>query len=982
MPDPGNGSDAFGGPWHQERAGAVFGDAGGGAGDGGADGGADGGGADGGADGGGVEGTDPVGRQPTLRGPVAPHAADTVVPPHPTSMTRPSAIPVDSAAGYPEAFRYRLKNKLLGPPLTTDRLAVERLGRPTALAVLSSDVISSSAYATEEALIPLVQIVGVAAFSLVVPITIAVIVVLAFVTLSYLQVVKVYTKAGGAYVVSRENFGPRIAQIAAMSLLIDYTLTVAVSVAAGVAALTSVFPSLAPETTWISVGLVVLICYANLRGVREAGRVFAVPTYFFVANMAVLIVVGTYRALAGQLVTHSIHVAGAFHVGAPGSGLLYGAGLFVILRSFASGGSALTGTEAISNGVSIFRQPEARNARITMMWMATILGSLVLGMSSLAALTHPAPRISGTPTVIAQIAKYVYGTGALGQTGFVLLQASTMLILVLAANTSFTGFPYLASFAAADSYLPRQLNRRGHRLVFSTGIIALTVVSVLLLIGSQAKVDSLIPLYAIGVFTGFTMAGLGMLRYHLRHRERHWRRGAVINGTAGVLAGIVDAIIIVTKFTEGAWAIVVILPLGFLALLRLHKQYQEEGEVLEVSAAKVTESPLLRRHVVIVLVDDLDMATARAIQYARTLSPDELRAVHFDIDSRATTSLEAEWGRLGLARLPLDVVDTPDRRLGRAALELVADTVADGDTECTVLLPRRGFVWGWQRLLHDRTADKIAGVVSLVPHVSATIVPYNLRGVPGRGVQRSAAARRIADRRMTAERTAAEGRGTERTAAQRTAAEGRAAEGRGAETTDAETPGRSGERAPAREGGGARERREQGEEGEVARLEPPGQEGPDRVPDRVEEDRTARKATERAERAERKEERREERDRKEREREPLSGADLALARRAADTRPIGEVEWRQRVRVAGRVKSVTVQPRAGTSNLEATLADRTGGILLVFQGRPRIPGIEPGARLVAEGMVGAWGRRLAILNPDYELVAERDGDGPLAPPTG
>src|SRR5579863_9335692 len=510
-------------------------------------------------------------------------------PPPPLSMTRPSAMPVDSAAAYPEPLRYRLKNKLLGPPLTTDRLAVERLGRPTALAVLSSDVISSSAYATEEALIPLVQVVGIAAFSLLVPVTIAVIVVLAFVTLSYLEVVKVYTKAGGAYVVARENFGPKIAQIAAISLLIDYTLTVAVSVAAGVAALTSVCPALTPETTWIAVVLVILICYANLRGVQEAGKLFALPTYFFIANMALLIVIGSYRAFAGQLVAHSIHVAGAFHAGLPGSGLFYGAGLFVVLRSFASGGSALTGTEAISNGVSVFRQPESRNARITMVWMATILGSLVLGMSSLAAITHPVPRTSGTPTVIAQIAKYVYGTGALGQTGFVLLQASTMLILVLAANTSFTGFPYLASFAAADSYLPRQLNRRGHRLVFSTGIIALTVVSIALLLITRAAVDSLIPLYAIGVFTGFTMAGFGMLRYHLRTKEPHWRRGAVINGAAGVLSGIVDIIIIVTKFAEGAWAIVVIIPLGFAILLRLHRQYMREEKELEVNLARPAE---------------------------------------------------------------------------------------------------------------------------------------------------------------------------------------------------------------------------------------------------------------------------------------------------------------------------------------------------------------------------------------------------------
>jgi len=838
----------------------------------------------------------------------------------PGAISRPVAIPVDAAAAYPETRRYRLKNKLLGPPLTTERLSVERLGRPTALAVLSSDVISSSAYATEEALIPLVQVIGIAAFSLIVPVTIAVIVVLAFVTLSYLEVVKVYTKAGGAYVVSRENFGPRIAQIAAMSLLVDYTLTVAVSVAAGVAALTSVFSALTPETTWISVALVVGICYANLRGVREAGRVFAVPTYFFVANMAILIVVGAMRAFGGQLTAHSVHVAGAFHIGHAGSGLFYGAGLFVILRSFASGGSALTGTEAISNGVSVFRRPESRNARITMIWMALILGSLVLGMSALAAVTHPVPRISGTPTVIAQIARYVYGHGAVGSTGFVLLQAATMLILVLAANTSFTGFPYLASFAAADSYLPRQLNRRGHRLVFSTGILSLTVVSIVLLIITRAQVDALIPLYAVGVFTGFTMAGFGMLRYHLRTREASWRRRAVINGTAGFLSAVVDVIIIVTKFTEGAWAIVVIIPVGFLVLVRLHHQYTLEEKELEVNVAKASETRPLRRHVVVVLVDVLDLATARAIQYARTLVPDELRAVHFDIDSRATRTLEQEWRRLGL-RLPLDIVDVPDRRLGRAALEVVAETVADGETQCTLLLPRRGFVWGWQRLLHDRTADKIASVVSQVPHVAATIVPYNLTGKVKAGVTPAAIFDRVvAGAPVRARRRVEAAPG----AAGPADLVARPADTAGTVSAVTAPPDDS-DAGPEEPGAAAPAARRPGRQSTAGRAE-----------------------------------------------EHQVEADRALARRSAGTAPIGSVVWRQRVRVAGRVKSVRVQPRGGTSNLECTLADKTGQILLVFQGRPRIPGIEPGARLVAGGMVGSWGRRPAILNPDYELVAERE----------
>ncbi len=797
---------------------------------------------------------------------------------------RPTATPT-AIVDLPETLRYRLKNVLLGPPIASDRQSAERLGKPTALAVLSSDVISSSAYATEQMLIPLIPIVGVAAFSLVVPISVAVIFVLLFVTLSYLEVVKVYTKAGGAYVVARENFGLTVAQVAAMSLLIDYTLTVAVSVAAGVAAITSVEPGLTKDTTWIAIALVCLIAYGNLRGIREAGRTFAVPTYFFIANMVVMLGYGAYKAITGSLHAHSIygHMSGAnpsVAVGHPGSGLLYGATIFLVLKAFASGGSALTGTEAISNGVSIFRRPESRNARITMVCMAVILGSLVLGVSSLAAVTHPIPYVSGTPTVISQIAKFVYGSHGFGNVLYVLLQIGTTLILILAANTSFTGFPFLASFAAEDSYLPRQLTKRGHRLVFSTGIIVLTVVSIVLLLITRARVDKLIPLYAIGVFTGFTMAGAGMAKYHWTHREDHWRRRLGINGTASVLSFVVLVIIIVSKFTEGAWVILVILPLGVLGLLALHRQYADEERQLEQGAAEAAEAPVLTRHTVIVLVDRLDMATARALQYARTLHPDELRAVHFTLDSRVSAELEAEWGRLGLTRLPLDVEECEDRRLTRATLEMAAETVADGQTELTILLPRRGFAAGWHRLLHDGTADEIAAAVGQLAHVNATVVPYQLTGGW------------LSKRR--------EWRRTPVGAAKAGADHGGGPSGR--------ATARAAERASERE--------------------------------------SARASFDRA----------------------------AFGERGAGTIPISDAQWRHRVRVVGRVKSVRVQPRAGTSNLECVLADETGRILLVFQGRRRIPGIQPGARLVVEGMVGDWARRQAILNPDYELIAGPEAD--------
>jgi amino acid transporter len=785
------------------------------------------------------------------------------VPPHATPpeavgrRVAPEALPFTDSFTLPETLRYRVKNAVLGPPIASERQAVERLGKPTALAVLSSDVISSSAYATEQILLPLVKVIGVAAFTLVVPISVAVVAVLFFVTASYLEVVKVYTKAGGAYVVSRENFGLKVAQVAAVALLIDYTLTVAVSVAAGVAALTSVYPSLTSATRWIAVGLVLLIAYGNLRGIREAGRTFAVPTYFFIANMALLIGVGAVKAVLGDLHAHSLHHTGAVSAGSPGRGLLVGASLFVVMKAFASGGSALTGTEAISNGVSVFRQPESRNARITLVIMSLILAALVLGVAVLSALVHPVPYLDGTPTVVAQVASYVYGPGAFAHALYLALQYGTMLILVLAANTSFTGFPFLASFAAEDSYLPRQLTRRGHRLVFSTGIMVLTVASVALLLVTGAHVDSLIPLYAIGVFTGFTMAGAGMVKHHLTHREPNWRRRTIVNGTAAVLSLVVDVIIAAAKFTEGAWVVVVLLPLGVLVLLRLHRQYAGEDSQLETDAAVACEAPVLRRHSVLVLVDRVDLATARAVQYARTLSPDRLRAVHFDIDPHEAAVIEREWSRLGLSRLPLDIIDCPDRRLARAALELASETTRDGDTELTMLLPRRGFAAGWRRLLHDRSADRIAAAVSELPHVNATIVPFQLSGGWRRAAATAVPVPRVARRALSGQRPSAHGAGT-----------------------------------------------------------------------------TA----------------------------PL----------VAGTTSIADAKWRERVRVAGRVKSVSVPTGGATANLECTLVDGGGAILLVFQGRRRIPGVQQGARLVAQGMVGAWEGRLAILNPDYELIAGPD----------
>jgi amino acid transporter len=640
---------------------------------------------------------------------------------------------LESTIEIPETLGYRIKNVLLGPPMVSEQLATERLGSLMAMGVLAPDGISSSAYGTEEMLVELVKYVGVASFALVLPVTFALLLVLIFVTLSYREVVMVYTRAGGSYVVARDNFGPTVAQVAAVALLIDYTVTVAVQIAAGTDALTSAFPTLLhysllslSASVWISVAVVVLMAYGNLRGIREAGRIFAFPTYFFIFALGSVIVTGLVRSLIGNLHQFSIHRPGLYHFGSPGSGLLMGASVLVIMRSFANGGASLTGVEAISNGVSVFKPPEGVRARRVYLLMGVTLGSLVLGTSFLARWTHAAPFILGAPTVISQEAQAAFGSGPAGHTLFYMVQLATLLILYTGGNTSFNGFPFLASFVAGDRFLPRQLTKRGHRLTFSNGIIVLAIVAITLLLVTRANVTALVAVYAIGVFTGFTMAGAGMSKHHWVHRARGWRHKFVINGSASVLSAIVVLILAVAKFKQGAWTVVLLFPILTIALIRLNRQYRAEAQQLDKGAMEATEVPILHRHIVLVFVDRLDLATARAIQYARSLNPDEVRAVHFLLDNAVAQVLRENWGRLMIRRLPLEIRECRDRRLVRAAVDLVAATLADGDTEVSVLLPRRLYSWGWGHLLHDRTADRLAAVVGRLPHANATIVPFQL----------------------------------------------------------------------------------------------------------------------------------------------------------------------------------------------------------------------------------------------------------------
>jgi amino acid transporter len=640
--------------------------------------------------------------------------------------------PENPIADVPDGLGYAVKRRLLGPPLVTGQLSDQRLSRPLALGVLSCDGLSSAAYGTEEILIGLLPFFGLAAFTLVLPMTLVVLAGVALVVLSYREVVSVYTKAGGSYVVARENFGPRVAQVAAVALLIDYVVTVAVQTAAGSAAVVSAFPALAtipvigPKILLvISVAAIGVMCAGNLRGVREAGRIFAVPTYLFAGSVAAVIVTGVTRELVGGL-PHVSTGPGTVSTGTH-SGLIAFGAMYVLARAFANGGSSLTGIEAVSNAVSALRPPEGRHARQILVTQGSIVAFLIAGISWLAHATHATPYTAGFPTVLAQEARLVFGHTAAGQLMFLVLQAGTAAILFTGGNTSFTGFPFLASFVAEDSFLPRWLARRGHRLVFSNGIIVLTALSLTLLVAAGARVPALIPFYAIGVFTGFAMAGFGMARYHHRTREAGWRRRLAINTMGGIYTALVVVLFAVVKFTEGAWLVVALFPVGVYSLIRLNRHYRKEAAVLATPDGSSVQAhpPNYTRRAVLLLIDSYDLAAIAALRYARSLRPSTLRAVHFTLDGARADKLRDQWLQAGTG-IPLDLVDCPDRRLARAAACLAASEAGRPGTQVTVVLPRRSYSPLAGRLLHDHTADKIARVVSRVPGAAATIIPFDV----------------------------------------------------------------------------------------------------------------------------------------------------------------------------------------------------------------------------------------------------------------
>ncbi len=606
----------------------------------------------------------------------------------------------------------RYKDLLLGPPLATSRLVRERLRKVVALAVFSSDAISSTAYGTEQIMLVLVA-AGAVATRLAFPVALAIGALLTILILSYRQTITAYPSAGGAYVVSKDNFGPRWALVAGSALLIDYVLTVAVSVTSGVAALTTALPSLQRLVVPLSLAAIGLIMWANLRGVREAGRIFAVPTYLFVGSCAVMLLVGLARLAAGHL---DPVPAGAT---APLPPATASVGVLLILHAFAAGCTALTGVEAISNGVPAFRPPEARNARRTLVAMGMILGSLFVGVSFLAVRVGVRPYEGGNPTLIGQLARWVLGASVAGHAFFYLFQAATLAILVLAANTSFADFPRLVSFAAADAFLPRRFTKRGQRLVFSDGVLALSVAAVAVTLAFRADYNRMLPLYAIGVFTSFTFSQAGMTRRHLRLREPGWRYGIVVNGTGALVTFLVLLDIIGTKFAAGAWMVLLALPVLVLLLDRTNRAYARERRELAVEAPELLPPPK-PRHEVLVLVDGLDRAVLHALQYARQLNPLSVTALHVAADPGAADQLTRLWAGLPPA-VPLEVVHCPNRDLVDCATEAVARRVRP-DTEVTVLLPRHGDQGRFGRLLHDQTGRDLFAALNRLPGVNVAIV--------------------------------------------------------------------------------------------------------------------------------------------------------------------------------------------------------------------------------------------------------------------
>lgn len=642
--------------------------------------------------------------------------------------------------------KLNLGRMLVGAPLQTKDLIHQAISKPVGLAVFASDALSSTAYATEEILIILAMAAGITwaggggIFGLSIPIAIAIAILLVIVTLSYRQTIHAYPGGGGAYIVARDNLGEVPALVAGAALLTDYVLTVAVSISSGVAQITSAIPGLLPYKVYIAVGVIILITVVNLRGVKESGRIFAIPTYFFLVTMFITLVIGLVRYFAGTLGTVSMEPEVVEHALAQ-LGDLQPLALFLVLRAFSSGCTALTGIEAISNGITAFKEPRSKNAATTLMWMSGILIGLFLSITFIANQIQAMPV--HTETVISQIGRTIYGDGSIL---YFLVLAGTALILLMAANTSYADFPRLAALVARDGFLPRQLTYRGSRLVFAWGIMGLAVAAITLVVIAGASVTALIPLYAVGVFLSFTLSQSGMVvrlwrSGHLKLGEArqgleteiiydpHWKRELTISALGAVCTFVVMLVFAITKFAAGAWFIVLLIPTLVFVFFQIHHHYKDVAKRLSRE-----QSEPVRTHpvVTIILVDNVHAETVRMVNFAKSIGH-PWKAVHVSVNPERLADTMQKWAkRVGEGELV--ILDSPYRQLSEPIQQYILSLQAeDPDTFVHVIMGHLVMPSFWEQALHQNSAYIFNLALGQMENVVVTTVPYQIYRHPVEG---------------------------------------------------------------------------------------------------------------------------------------------------------------------------------------------------------------------------------------------------------
>jgi amino acid transporter len=602
-----------------------------------------------------------------------------------------------------------LKRLLLGKPIPSHLAHHERLSRVTGLAVLSSDALSSVAYATDFILATLL-IAGVTAFSYAIPISLVIAALLAVVAFSYRQTIHAYPTGGGAYIVTKQNISATAGLVAAASLLVDYTLTVSVSISAGVLAITSAEPQLVPYRVEICLGFLVLLMLGNLRGIRESGRIFAIPTYFFVVCIFTLIAAGLVRYFTGHATPVDVPLPP--HAGTKPLTT------FLLLTAFANGCTAMTGVEAVSDGVPAFRPPEPKNAAATLVTMACLAITMFVGITFLAHAYRVIPNEAESG--VSQLARAILGTRTVL---YYLVQAATTLILVLAANTAYADFPRLASIVSRDGYLPRQFMNQGDRLAFSNGIIVLSAFAAVLIVAFRGDTQSLLPLYMIGVFISFTLSQTGMVLHWRETRAPGWRSSALINGFGAVVTGVVLIIVAVTKTLEGAWIVLLLIPVIVAIFKATRRHYDRVANQLTLRGY---DPPIRRHNTVLIPIGGIQRAVVEALRYAETLS-DDVRAIYVDVDPKATEQIQREWSTWG-GRVKLVVLESPFRSLMEPLLEYIGNVEDERpDDYVTIILPEFVPAKWWQHLLHNQRALLIKGALLFRPNTVVTSVPFHLR---------------------------------------------------------------------------------------------------------------------------------------------------------------------------------------------------------------------------------------------------------------